>query len=151
MDSLFNSSSAALMPELVCKTQLIEANSVKSGFDAASTILGPALGGVIYGIWGIKMVFYINGISFIISAILAMFITYNKKTVQKEKIDMKIFLKENAEALKFIVNKKGLLQLYTFAMLANFLLAPLFDIIVPYALKKGIGFAAPPWSFSTLL
>ncbi|MCB2289423.1 MFS transporter [Clostridium sp. CS001] len=147
MDSLFNSSSAALMPELVSKTELIEANSAKSGFDAASTILGPALGGAIYGIWGIKMVFYINSISFIISAILSMFITYNKKLVQKEEITMKLLFKENSEVLKFIVNKKGLLQLFSFAMFANFLLAPLFDIILPYALKKGIGFTSQQYGF----
>lgn len=54
MDSLFNSSSAALMPDLISKGELIEANSLKGGFDAASNILGPVLGGLIYGIWGIK-------------------------------------------------------------------------------------------------
>ena len=147
MDSLFNSSSSALMPELAAKEELIEANSAKSGFDAAATLAGPVLGGVIYGLWGIKMVFYINGISFIISAVFAMFITYNKKVVKREKINYKTFLKENAEALKFIINKKGLLQLFTFAMTANFLLAPLFDIILPYVLKKGIGFTSQQYGF----
>ncbi len=147
MDSLFNSASAALMPELVSKEELIEANSAKGGFDAASTIVGPALGGLIYGIWGIKVVFYINGLSFIISAFLAMFITYNKEQVLKEKISKKVFLKENDEVFKFIVNKKGLLQLFTFAMLANFFMAPLFDIIIPYALKRGIGFTSPQYGF----
>lgn len=147
MDSLFNSSSAALMPDLISKDELIEANSAKGGFDAASIILGPALGGVIYGMWGIKMVFYINGISFIISAIFSMFITYNKKSVEKEKINMKIFFNENSEALKFIISKKGLLQLFTFAMISNFLLAPMFDIVMPYALKKEIGFTSQQFGY----
>ena len=43
MDSMFNSSSAALMPDLINENELIEANSIKSGLDAAATILGPIL------------------------------------------------------------------------------------------------------------
>jgi len=149
MDSLFNSSSAALMPDLISKDDLIEANSTKGGFDAASSILGPALGGLIYGILGIKMVFYVNGISFIVSAIFSMFITYNKKVVkkEKEKINIKIFLNENSEALRFIASNKGLLQLFTFAMISNFLLAPMFDIIMPYVLKKEIGFNSQQYGY----
>ncbi|SFD16757.1 MFS transporter [Clostridium uliginosum] len=147
MDSLFNSSSAALMPELISKDELIEANSAKGGFDAASMILGPALGGVIYGVWGIQMVFYMNSVSFIISAVFSMFITYNKKVVEKEKINIKMFLNENSEVLKFIVNKKGLFQLFTFAMISNFLLVPMFDIVMPYALKKEVGFASQQYGY----
>lgn len=147
MDSLFNSSSAALMPELVSKDELMEANSAKGGFDAASMILGPALGGVIYGLWGIKLVFYINGISFIASAVFSMFIVYKKTAAQKEKINTHVFLSETSEVLKFIISKRGLLQLFTFAMISNFLLAPMFDIIMPYALKKKVGFSAQQYGY----
>lgn len=147
MDSLFNSSSDALMPDLITKEERMEANSTKSGFDAASMILGPALGGVIYGIWGIKMIFYINGISFIISAIFSIFISYNKKVVEKEKINARVFLNETSETLKFIGSKRGLLQLFTFAMISNFLFSPMFDIIMPYALKKKIGFTSQQFGY----
>ncbi|MFA6941340.1 MAG: MFS transporter [Clostridiaceae bacterium] len=147
MDSLFNSSSSALLPDLISKDELIEANSAKGGFDAASLILGPALGGVIYGIWGIKMVFYLNGFSFIISAVFSFFISYNKEAAKKEKINIKLFLSENSEVLKFITVKKGLLQLFTFAMISNLLLAPLFDIIMPYVLKKEIGFVSQQYGY----
>lgn len=147
MDSLFNSSSQALLPDLISSEQLIEANSMKGGLDAASYILGPALGGVLYGLWGIKAVFYINGVSFIISGILSMFITYKHIVEVKDKINSKIFLKENMEVLKFITLKRGLLQLFTFAMISNFLLAPMFDIVMPYALKKGIGFSSQHYGY----
>jgi len=147
MDSFFNSSSSALLPDLISKEELIEANSAKGGLDAASLILGPALGGVIYGIWGIKMVFYINGFSFLISALFSFFISYNTKASKKEKINIKVLLSENYEVLKFIKVKKGLLQLFTFAMISNLLLAPLFDIIMPYVLKKEVGFASQQYGY----
>lgn len=142
MDSLFNSASAALMPELISKEELIEANALKGGTDAASAVLGPALGGLTYGIFGIKMVFYINAVSFLISAIASLFLRYRGHTSDKEKIDLKMFLNGNHEAIKFIVNKKGLLELFCFAMLSNFFLAPLFDIVIPYVLKKEVGFSS---------
>ncbi|MDP4090753.1 MAG: MFS transporter [Bacillota bacterium] len=148
MDSIFNSSSSALLPDLISREKLIEANSVKGGFDAASMILGPALGGVVYGIWGIKMVFYINGVSFIASALFSIFIVYEMKVKEKERINTKVFLSENSEAVRFIISKKGLLQLFSFAMLTNLLLAPTFDIIMPYAMKKGIGFQAEQYGYA---
>jgi MFS transporter, DHA3 family, macrolide efflux protein len=147
MDSLFNTSSQALLPDLISSEQLIEGNSLKGGLDAAAFILGPALGGVIYGLWGIKMVFYINGISFFISGILSILIVYKHVAVVKEKINVKVFFKENIEILKFIGGKKGLLQLFTFAMISNFLLAPMFDIVMPYSLKKGIGFTSQHYGY----
>ncbi|EHJ01100.1 major facilitator superfamily MFS_1 [Clostridium sp. DL-VIII] len=147
MDSIFNSSSMALMPDLVSKDELMEANSIKSGFDAASNIIGPMLGGVIYGIWGIQAVFYINSASFVISAVFSILITYRKKAVQTEKINMRIFLHKNHEILKFIVSKKGLFQLFTFAMFANFFLAPLFDVVMPYVLKKEVGFTSEQYGY----
>ena len=147
MDSLFNSSSNALMPQLISKDKLIEANSTKGVFDAASAILGPALGGIIYGVFGIKMILYINGISFIISAVFSMFIGYNKKAELKEQIDMKIIFNENFETLKFIKSKKGLLQLSTFAMVSNFLLVPMLDILIPYALRKELGFGSELYGY----
>lgn len=147
MDSVFNASSAALMPDLVSQDELIEANSVRGGTDAASNILGPVLGGMIYGIFGIKMIFYVNGISFILSAIFSIFISYSRKAAQKEKMDSKIFFRENVEAIKFIGSKKGLLQLFTFAMISNFMLAPMFEVIMPYVLKKGIGFTSQQYGY----
>lgn len=147
MDSMFNSSSAALMPDLINENELIEANSIKSGLDAAATILGPILGGLIYGIWGIKMVFCINGISFFMSVIFSMLIRYNRKIVNVEKISMKSFINRNSEVLKFILEKKGLFQLFAFAMCANFLLAPLFDIVMPYVLKKEVGFTSQQYGY----
>lgn len=147
MDSLFNASSSALMPELIAKDKLIEANSTKGVFDAASAIIGPALGGIIYGVFGIKTVFFMNGVSFIISAAFSMFIIYNKKIEINEQIDMKIILSENFETLKYIKSKRGLMQLFTFAMISNFLLVPMLDILIPYVLRKELGFSSDKYGY----
>lgn len=147
MDSFFNSSSSALLPDLIDKEKLMEANSVKGGFDAAASILGPALGGVIYGLWGIKAVFLINGASFFVSALLTLMIVYRRKQIITKKMNSKLFIEQNAETLKYIRGNTGLLQLFSFAMVSNFLLSPMFDIIMPYALKKQIGFTSQQYGY----
>ncbi|URZ18618.1 MFS transporter [Clostridium felsineum] len=149
MDETFSGSSIGLMPELIDNTVLLQANSLKEGFDAVATIIGPALGGVLYGLFGIKIIFYINSVSFMLSAILSYFIIYKSNLVKKEKLSTKIFLREISEVLKFLFRKKGLFQLSLFAMLSNFLLVPLFDLIMPYALKKGIHFSSQQYGYIT--
>lgn len=147
MDSIFNSSSGALMPELIEAEKLMGGISIKGGLDGIAFIIGPCLGGVIYGFMGIKAVFLINGISFFACAICSMLIKYNKIAVEKAKISKKVVIKETKEALSFIGKHKGLLQLFTFSMILNFLMVPMIDIVFPYALKKGIGFSSTSYGY----
>lgn len=147
MDSIFGGSSTALLPELLSQDELMKAMSIRGGLDAVSMIIGPALGGIIYGFFGIKMVFYINGVSFIISGICSAFITYVSKASDKGRITVKSFFRENGEVLSFMKGNKGLMQLFLFVMISNLLMAPLFDIVMPFVLKKGIGFNSQQYGY----
>jgi DHA3 family macrolide efflux protein-like MFS transporter len=79
--AMFNSATSAMLPELVDESNLNRANSVIGVVNSFSMIVGPALGGVIYGIWGIGIVFLLNGVSFILSAVSEIFIKYEKKVL----------------------------------------------------------------------
>lgn len=147
MDSLFASSSASLMPELVSEGLLMKGYSIRGGLDGISFLIGPVLGGVIYGVWGVKTVFLVNAISFIFSAICLSFLSYSRPSSEKEKMSTKVFVKEAAEGLNFLKRNKGIFQITIFALLINFLLCPMFDIIMPYALKKEIGFSSKQFGY----
>lgn len=147
MDSIFNASSSALLPELISKDELMKAMSIRGGFDAASMITGPALGGIIYGILGIKAVFYLNSISFIVSGICSGLLIYVSKAKNDKKLTVRSFFSENKEALLFIKSQKSLMQLFTFAMVTNLLMVPFSDIVMPYAIKKSIGFSSQQYGF----
>ncbi|MBL4932190.1 MFS transporter [Clostridium paridis] len=147
MDSIFGGSSTALLPELVSEESLMKATSTRGGLDAASMIVGPALGGIIYGLLGIKAVFYLNAASFIISGILSFLIIYENKINDKGKITLKSFFNENLETLTFIKGNKGIMQLFGYAMMTNLLLTPSFDIVLPYIMKKGIGFSSQQFGY----
>lgn len=147
MDSIFNSSSSAIIGELLEEDDLMRAMSARGGLDAISMIIGPALGGIIYGFFGIKTVFLINGISFIFSGIMAAFMIYTCRNHNDGKITIKTFFHENGEVLNFIRKDKGLMQLAIFCMISNLLVAPFIDIVMPYVIKKGIGFTSQQYGY----
>lgn len=147
MDSIFSASSTAILPELIKEEELMKAMSLRGSSDAISMIIGPSLGGIIYGIWGIKTVFCLNGLSFMLSAISSIMIVYKNLNVEKEKITLKSFFIENASVVNFINKNKALNQLFLFCLLINFLVAPFFDIVFPYVLKKCVGFNSQQYGY----
>lgn len=147
MDSMFNSSSGAIMAELVSSDDLMGATSIKGGLDGASMVIGPLLGGIIYAFGGINTVFLLNGVSFFLCAVFVLFIKYRRKIAEKEKMSTRVFIKETGETFSFIRKNRGLIQLFTFAMISNFLMAPMFDIIFPFVLKKSIGFSSDKYGY----
>lgn len=147
MDSIFSASSTAILPELINEKDLMKAMSLRGGSDAVSMIIGPCLGGIIYGLLGIKTVFYLNGLSFILSAVSSLLITYKNPNIEKEKITIKSFFSENSNVIGYIQKNKALSQLFLFCLLVNFLVAPFFDIVFPYVLKKCVGFNSEQYGY----
>lgn len=147
MDGIFLASSTAILPELVCEDELMKATSLRGGSDAISMIIGPALGGIIYGLAGMKIVFGLNGLSFIMSAVCSMLIIYKNIDIEKGKITVKSFFTENGEVIGFIRKSRALMQLTIFFMVANLLVAPFADIVLPFVLKKCIGFGSQQYGY----
>lgn len=147
MDGLFNTATAAMLADLVDPEDFNRANASKSAVDCLSMIIGPVVGGIIYGISGIQMVFFLNALSFILSALCEIFIFYRMPLQNKAKLKICSFITENRDALSFINNYKGLQQLFIFFMITNFLVAPIIMVVFPYILKKGIGFTSQQYGY----
>ncbi|MEC3052430.1 MFS transporter, partial [Bacillus tropicus] len=65
----------ASIPQLVPEKKLEQANGIVNGVQALSNIVAPVLGGILYGIIGLKTLVIISCLAFFLSAILEMFIT----------------------------------------------------------------------------
>lgn len=50
----------ALLPRIVCKSRLMEANSWMQGSEQISNVLGPALAGIVIGLFGLTSAFALN-------------------------------------------------------------------------------------------
>jgi len=71
------SSETAILPELVSKEELSYSNSIFSFLQSTSVFLSPAIGGVLYKLFGSNILFIINAISFLIAGVLFSLIKYN--------------------------------------------------------------------------
>jgi len=138
--SIFDASTAAMLPEIIEKKNLLKGNSILGSINSATYIIGPIAGAALFGFFGIRIVLFINGISFIISAISEIFIEYSpqeksqKLTVQKTKKDI-------MEGFNFLVKAKGILPLIYFAAVANFFGVASITVIMPYIFVEGLGFS----------
>ncbi|WP_346884755.1 MFS transporter [Clostridium sp. UBA4395] len=71
------SSETAILPELVSNEELSYSNSIFSFLQSTSVFLSPAIGGVLYKLYGSNILFTINAISFLIAGVLFSLIKYD--------------------------------------------------------------------------
>ena len=125
--AFFNPAITAAIPELVPPEQLMKANSMHAFSYQISNAVGQGIGGVLFRILGASMLFFIDGITYIFSAISEMFITIpqnfpDKKTNAKSAFS-RIF-DDIKEGFLFIWQNKGMRDLFFTATLLNFFLVP---------------------------
>ncbi len=138
--SVFDSSTGAMLPEIIDNKNLLKGNSLLGSVNSATYIIGPIVGAALFGIFGIRIVLFINGVSFLISSLSEIFIEYSpqeksqKLTVEKTKKDL-------VEGFNYLINAKGILPLIYFAAVANFFGMASITVILPYIFVEGIGFS----------
>ncbi len=140
MNALFSPATIAMLPDIVKEEDLMRANSITEVVTSFSYIAGPILGGIIYGIGGVRAAFLINGISFLGSGFSELFIVYYQKTRKLEKVTD--VLTDLREGVSFVMNQRGLLILLAVGLSINFLVGPLLVVLVPYVLRVIIRFSS---------
>lgn len=142
-NTLFDVSISASLPNLVTDKKLLKINSYSQAVTSLAGILGPVLGGVIYGLVPIKLFLLINGLSFIVSSISEMFINFklNKQEEDNEqitnsKINLKSISEDIKEVLGFIKEKKALFTILKFAIVFNLLLTATVSVVLPFIINN---------------
>ncbi|PQZ53294.1 MFS transporter [Bacillus sp. MYb209] len=125
----------ASIPQLVPEKKLEQANGIVNGVQALSNIVAPVLGGVLYGIIGLKMLVIISGIAFFLSAILEMFIKIPFiKRIQEDHI-VPTIVKDMKEGSLYVLKQPFILKSMLLAALLNLILTPLFVVGGPIILR----------------
>lgn len=132
----FHSAMSAVMPSIVKKEELLEANSLNSLVMNIGNILSPVLAAFIYGAFGMKIILIVNSISFLLSAISEMFINIPKNHKTPEKINIKSFKTDLMEGINIIKNNRLISTMIGLGTIINFSAAPLFGIGLIYIIKE---------------
>lgn len=96
------------LKEIVAENDMKAAMSISSMIDSSTKILGPLLSGVLVVAFGTKQVFIIDSATFMISALLLLFLPQSLKEKAPEETGMKqdSFIKEVVQGLSFIKSNR---------------------------------------------
>lgn len=135
----FHSSISAILPSIVEKDSLMEANAVNSLVNNIGQLLAPILGSILYGAFGIKIILLVSTISFFISAISKLFMEVPKTHKEPEKISLSIFKTDLGEGIKVIKENRFISSIIGIGTIVNFCIGPLFSIGLIFVLKEVLG------------
>lgn len=126
---------AAMFPNLVDDTQLMKANSTNSFLGSTSAIIGPVIGGILFGLVGTQGAFAVNGVTFAISALCEAFIIA-PKLMRHGEATTADYWKNFTGGLKFVFKTKALFAMLIFGLIVNFFFFPIQDVVQPIVVKK---------------
>jgi len=132
--TFFRPAISASIPDLVPTDKVAGANSMNQFSLQLAAFIGQGSGGVLYRILGAPMLFLIDGISYLLSALSESFITIPQIIPEKAKNwrdTVKQFKVDTIEGLRYVVNNKGLRSLFLIAALLNFFIVP-FMVLMPF-------------------
>ena len=158
--TLYGPAVTSSIPQIVEEEKLTSANGIINQVGSIVNFAGPILAGLLYGFLGIKIIVIINAVSFLISAIMEMFldipdvvktniVTDNEIAVSKdeEKILSVNFIKKSFADMKesfiYLKNeKKIVLGIIASYALCNIFLVPILSIVAPYFINVFLGLSS---------
>lgn len=140
--SFFQPAIGAAIPDLVPKEKIPGANSLNQFAVQASSLVGQALGGLLYQVLGAAVLYAIDGVSFLYAGICAAFIRAPmRQAPRKPTTDrpFRQFMGETREGFRYLWQNAGIRDFTMIASLVNFLGSPimvLFPFYVELYLKE---------------
>jgi predicted MFS family arabinose efflux permease len=129
---------ASLLPLLVRREDVPNAVAMNSMQFNLARVIGPALGGIVFALWGPAACFTINGLSFV--AVILAYSVISIPPVHERTRETGI-LEEMREGFRFVTSRRSLLQLTFLAFMGTFLGMPLFTML-PVVAKRVFGLGA---------
>ena len=148
--TLYGPAVTSSIPQIVEEEKLTSANGVINQVGSIVNFVGPILAGLVYGLLGIKAIVIINAVSFLVSAIMEMFldipdvIKENMENTDNEKVISMKFVKQSCvdmkESFVYLKNVKNvILGIIASYALCNIFLVPILSIVAPYFINVFLG------------
>lgn len=132
----FGSSMSAVVPSMVSKENLYDANRIKSTLSTIASIASPLLASILYGMMGLEILIFINAFSFLISALSECTITIPKTNVTPDKINWAQFKKDFIDGVQLVKNNRVLKKIIWLGVYLNFSIGAFFSVGLVYILKN---------------
>ncbi|MDU4751304.1 MAG: MFS transporter [Clostridium butyricum] len=158
--TLYGPAVTSSIPQIVNEDRLTSANGIINQVGSAVNFVGPILAGVLYGLVGIKFIVIINALSFLMSAILELFLdipdaeSKTNNVIGKDKLSDDYNSSDRLISFEFVKNSfidmkntfmylmnenKIILGIIVSYALGNIFLVPILSIVAPYFINIYLG------------
>lgn len=158
--TLYGPAVTSSIPQIVNEDRLTSANGIINQVGSAVNFVGPILAGVLYGLVGIKFIVIINAVSFLMSAILELFLdipdaeSKTNNVIGKDKLSDDYNSSDRLLSFEFVKNSfidmkntfmhlmnenKIILGIIVSYALGNIFLVPILSIVAPYFINIYLG------------
>lgn len=154
--TLYGPAVVSSIPQVVEEDKLTSANGIINQVGSIVNFVGPILAGLLYGLVGIKVIVIINAVSFLLSAIMELFLDI--PDVKKEELSIDEgskeerllsidFIKKSFIDMKDVFlylkkEKKIILGIIASYALCNIFLVPILSIVAPYFINIFLGLSS---------
>lgn len=147
LNGLFDPATKGILPQLIDSGNLSRANSAVASLRTLSSMAGPVIGTTLYITFGVRVLFVVNGVSFILSGCSEMLIRYahEKKTEQTN------FFAELADGFKFIFAHKMICNLSFFLLAIYALIQPLFSVVLPLFFRTALNYSDAQYGYLQMI
>lgn len=136
VEIFFHASISAVLPSIVSKDDLLEANATNSIVLNIGNLLAPLLAATLYGAFGLGTILAITAISFMLSAVTKMFINIPRSNIMPEKISIKAFKDDLLGGVRLIKDNKLFTTIVIVGGVLNFSMAPVLQIGIVFISKE---------------
>lgn len=135
VEIFFGAAMSAVIPSLVKKEELLEANSLTSMVMNIGQLLAPMIASLLYGFFGMQVILFATVFCFVLSAISEIFIKIPRVGRQSD-YSVKTFKKDLIEGFKIIASSKYILAIIGLVAIINFTISPLFSVGMTFIVKE---------------
>lgn len=139
----------ASMPILHNKENLLPANAIINQVSALAGLLAPIIGGILFGLWGLKPIIIVGCMCFLLSAVMEIFITIpHTKTIEKQNI-FQIVKGDFSQSLFFMKNEKPIILKSIWIICAfNLFLSSMLIVSMPVLITQTLGLSDQLYGYS---
>jgi len=134
ISGLFNPAAGALLPHIVERDQLQQANAYFSIKGSLEGIVGIVLAGILYAVLPIYTLFFLIGGCFAASGVSEMLIRYGH-TPPEEPLTLRSAARDMRDGMNYLKEKKAILTLLGSILFINFFFAPMGSNFIPYFVR----------------
>lgn len=146
LNGLFDPATRGMLPQLVPEKELTRANSRIASLRGLSIFLGPIIGALLYTKLGITVLFFINGLSFLLSGTSEILMIY-EHVKRESKVGLGGMRTDLSKGIRYILSNKIILQLCYFSLIMYILIQPIFAVAFPLFFKTRLAYSDTQYGY----